>query len=99
MVGASLVEIVEHYRFSSIGVMRKVRDPRCGTVGMIVGAVLSVVVLRSSFVIVLLNSNVGLKFQQEFVQAGVNVNRLIDHVVEGLKARAAAHELNLDIVL
>jgi hypothetical protein len=62
MVGASLVEIVKHHRFGSIGVMRKVRDPRCGTVGMIVGAVLSVVVLGSSFLIVLLNLNVGLKF-------------------------------------
>jgi hypothetical protein len=62
MVRASLVKIVEHYRFGSIGVMRKVRDLRCRIVGIIVSAVLSVVVLGLSFVIVLLNLNVRLKF-------------------------------------
>jgi hypothetical protein len=56
LVGATLVDVVQYYRFSAVGVTRKVCDPRGGTIGVIVGAVLTlvVVILGLSFLLLLL---------------------------------------------
>jgi hypothetical protein len=56
LVGATLVDVVQYYWFGAIGVMCEVRDPRDGTVSIVVGTVLTLVVVLGSSLMVVLGS-------------------------------------------
>jgi hypothetical protein len=54
LVGATLVDVVQYHWFSTVGVMRKMRDPWGGTVGIVVGTVLTLVVVWGSSLMIVL---------------------------------------------
>jgi hypothetical protein len=65
LVRVTLVDVVQYYRFDAVGVTRKVCDLRGRTIGVIVGAVLTlvVVVLGLSFLLLLLALTVRSELQ------------------------------------